>query len=97
MPTYLYNCTNAECNNSWEDFHDVNDVQTTCPECKQETAKRMITGGFGVSVVLTGNELKAHLKSEGQKLKRDCLKKENLLANIVGEDKYQQNQKDFGK
>ncbi len=94
MPTYLYNCTNTECNNSWEDFHDVNNVVLVCPECKQETAKRMIIGGFGVAVTLSGHELKAHLKSEGQKLKRECLKNENLLANIVGEDKFQ---KQYGK
>ena len=54
MATYTYKCTNEEC-----DIHDILfEVQqsmkdkplTTCPDCKQETLKKLITGGGGFRI-----------------------------------------------
>lgn len=44
--TYEYTCTN--CNHNWEAEQKITeDRLTTCPNCKQETAKRLISGsGF---------------------------------------------------
>lgn len=43
---YEYTCT--ACNHNWNLEQKINDlVETSCPECKQETAKRLISGGTG--------------------------------------------------
>lgn len=49
---YDYTCTN--CNHNWTETQKLKDpVTKVCPECKQETAKRLISGG--TSFVLLGN------------------------------------------
>jgi putative FmdB family regulatory protein len=53
MPTYNYFCGNEFCNNEWEEFHGINDLQTKCPQCQNETAKRVISNGG--SFVLAGS------------------------------------------
>jgi putative FmdB family regulatory protein len=52
MPSYNYVCQNEWCNNEWEVFHGINDLIKTCPQCQQETAKRIISDGG--SFVLAG-------------------------------------------
>lgn len=92
MPTYEHLC-NA-CKHEWEDIYGMTtDPPTTCPECKKEgEVQRLISGGSGRGIVeVTGQELKAKLKQEGTQLKRDALRNENVLANLVGETKYQTN------
>ncbi|MEO6420312.1 MAG: zinc ribbon domain-containing protein [Polyangiaceae bacterium] len=50
MPTYEYACTS--CGNTWEDIQKISEpALTTCPKCKNETAKRQISGG---SFILKG-------------------------------------------
>lgn len=50
MPTYEYAC--ASCGNTWEDVQKISEpALTTCPKCKNETAKRQISGG---SFILKG-------------------------------------------
>jgi len=54
MATYAYKCTNKEC-----DIYDVllevkqsmkDDTLTICPDCKQETLERIISGGGGFRI-----------------------------------------------
>lgn len=92
MTTYEHICNG--CKHEWEDVYGMTeDPPTTCPECKEEgKVQRLISGGSGKGIVeVTGHDLKAKLKAEGQQLKRDALKNENVLANLVGEHKYQNN------
>lgn len=50
MPTYEYACTS--CGNTWEDIQKISEpALTTCPKCKNESAKRQISGG---SFILKG-------------------------------------------
>ncbi len=47
MPTYDYKCDN--CGHLFEYFQSMSDdALTTCPDCGQETLKRLIGGGMGV-------------------------------------------------
>ena len=91
MPTYLHECQNTNCSFEWEDDYSIKqDPPTTCPQCKQETAKRLISGGSGRGIVeLSGQDLVNKVKADGQQLKRDAAKKESVYANLLGESKYQ--------
>ena len=52
MPTYNYIC--EECKHEWEEDRSIKDPPTkTCPKCKKETAKRLISGG--TSFILSGS------------------------------------------
>jgi putative FmdB family regulatory protein len=46
MPTYEYQC--QSCKHGWEEDQSIKeDPIKICPECKKETAKRLISlGGF---------------------------------------------------
>lgn len=44
MPTYEFLCKNTECNHTWEEIQSIKDLPLEeCPECKQLTAKRLIS------------------------------------------------------
>jgi putative FmdB family regulatory protein len=46
MITYEYKCTS--CDHHWEEKQKISDPKTTtCPECEQETAQRLISTGNG--------------------------------------------------
>ena len=54
MPTYEYRCNNPKCELLWETEQKIKDNPLTeCPECKENTAQRLISGGTGF--VLKGN------------------------------------------
>jgi putative FmdB family regulatory protein len=90
MPIYEFDCSNDECCNEWEDICSMNGpLPTTCPACGQETAKRVMSLQMRGQVELTGQELKASIKSAGKKLGRDASRNENLYANLLNPDKYQ--------
>lgn len=92
MPTYEHLCNN--CQHEWEDVYSMKqDPPTQCPSCKVEgKVQRLISGGSGRGIVeLTGHELKDKMKAEGQELKKAAMKDERILANLVGEAKYQTN------
>ena len=96
MPTYNHICTNKECNHEWEDEYSIkDDPPKICPKCQQETAKRMISGLGCVKVELYGQELLSKLKADGQKIKKEAMHNEKVLADIVGPS-YERNVKDFG-
>lgn len=51
--TYDYLCTN--CEHTWETLQSINENPiTTCPQCKQEFAKRLISGGSGFQLKGSG-------------------------------------------
>ena len=46
MPLYEYKCTDEECDHKWEvEQRMADDSLIDCPECKKETAKRLISLG----------------------------------------------------
>lgn len=98
MPTYLYLCETT--NEEFEEFHSISSVLDDCPLCKEagrqpHKPKRLIAGGSGRGIVeLTGYELEAKIKSDGEKLKRQAMQSENTLANLVGEGRYHSNELD---
>lgn len=92
MPTYLHlaKC----CSKEFEDFYSIRqDPPTLCPFCQTEgQVQRLVSGGSGKGIVeITGHELKAKMRAEGQELKRAALKDESLLSNLIGHDKYEKN------
>ena len=92
MPTYEHICNH--CQHEWEDVYGMmEDPPTICPECKEQgKVQRLISGGSGRGIVqLTGHDLRAHVHAEAQSWKKEAMKDEKLLANLVGEDKYQRN------
>ncbi len=92
MPTYEHVCNN--CQHEWEDVYSIRqNPPTICPSCNLEgKVQRLVSGGSGKGIVeITGHELKAKMRAEGQELKRAALKDERVLANLVGESKYQNN------
>ena len=81
------------CNHEWEDIYKLKDpVPDTCPSCNTKgQVKRLISWSAG-RVELSGHEYQQHIKEEAQKLKREASQNENVMANLVGEDKYNKNQ-----
>lgn len=52
MPTYEYQCQNKKCNHEWEEIQSISEeALQTCPVCKKETAKRLISNS---SFILKG-------------------------------------------
>jgi len=99
MPFYDHEC--KECGHIWEDFYSmVTDPPEECPECgfKSKT-HRSAVNNISIRVTLKGNELKAKIKEDGQKLRRRAAKDENLRANLMGEEKHHKEElsnKEFG-
>lgn len=91
MPVYEHLCD--ACQHEWEDEYSIKiDPPSTCPECKVTgQVKRLISLCAPGRVELGRHEMKEKIKEDVRKLKSDANKNENLLANLVGEDKYQNN------
>lgn len=91
MPTYEYMC--QSCNHEWEEYHSIlADPIKFCPSCKEESAKRMISGGSGKGRVELGyHEMKEKIKSDARNTLKESSRNENLLANLIGEDRYHRN------
>ena len=89
MPTYEHLCLNKSCNYEWEDIYSIKDTPpTTCPECHQETAKRLISGGSGKGVVeLYGQDLVDKVKADTKQLKKDMHNDPKVYDNLLGVDK----------
>jgi len=46
MPTYEYHC--KECEFVWEEVQKMSEKPlTTCPNCEEESAERLVSGGQG--------------------------------------------------
>ena len=51
--TYEYECTNPECKHTWEEDQRISaQAISVCPQCKQQTAKRLISKS---SFILVGD------------------------------------------
>ena len=91
---YSHLCYNKECNNRFDlDYSMHDDPPTTCPKCNQETVKRLITFRGAAVVELYGDDFKAQVRKEANDLIKRSHTDEKLLANLVGEEKYQGNVK----
>jgi putative FmdB family regulatory protein len=98
MPTYPHICN--ECQHEWDEVYSMNaDPPDTCPACGTKgKVERLIAGGSGKGIViLTGNELKEQTKLDAAKIINESSKNENFLANMVGEQKYHNNELFRGK
>lgn len=93
MPTYEFLC--HACKGEFEDFLSITaPIPTDCPHCKiNGQVQRLISGGSGKGMVeLTGQDLKDHCVAEGRKLREQATKSEKVMATLVGETKYHQNE-----
>ncbi len=98
MPTYSHQCTNPECNHEWDEEYSIKaDPPKLCPKCGQETAKRIISFPIPGKVELYGQDLKAKLFEDGQKIKAQAHRSEKIYANMIGEDKYQSIQSEIDR
>lgn len=89
MPTYLFLCKG--CNEEFEDLLSTTaPIPTDCPNCKVTgQITRLICGKNRGVVELTGQDLEDHCKSEGRKLRDAAVRNPNVMANLVGETKYE--------
>lgn len=92
MPWYPMIC--HKCNVEFEDLFSAQaPVPTLCPnpECGADGyIQRLIPDVVYGRVPLTGQELKQQVKKDTAKLRSKVAKDENVKANMVGEEKYNQ-------
>lgn len=92
MPFYDLLC--KKCNVEFEDFFSAHaPVPTLCPnsECQADGyIQRLIPSVVHGRVPLAGQELKKQIKKDTASLRSKVAKDENVKANMVGEEKYQQ-------
>lgn len=87
MPFYDHEC--VSCGYEWEDFYGINtDPPTICPKCKEESAKRVISLTAPGVVQLTGRDLVNKVKSDARKIANESTNNENLKANLMGENAF---------
>jgi len=93
MPFYTMLC--HACNHEFEDFFSAKaPVPTLCPNCNVDGyVQRLIPSIVYARVPLTGQDLKQQIKKEAAQIKAQVSTNENLRANIVGEQKYEQHVK----
>jgi len=98
MPIYDHKCTNEECNYEWEDSYSLKvDPPKICPKCNKDTAQRLITCMSKGKVELYGQDLISKIKGDAQQLKKDMKKSEKIYSNMLGEDKYENLQRQIDK
>ncbi len=91
MPLYDYGCKEEGCKHVFESFHKISDPgPTECPLCKHTEVGRLISAVRG-TVELSGGDLKAKIKSDAREISKKAAKDPNLLANLVGENKFHSN------
>ena len=98
MPTYPHICN--ECQFEWDEEYGINTAPPdTCPKCGVKgNVERLIAGGYGKGIVnVTGHELNERTKQDAANAVREASKNENFLANMVGEERYHQNELMKGK
>jgi putative FmdB family regulatory protein len=88
MPTYLHKC--YDCDFEWTEVYSMKEnPPEKCPSCeKVGFVKRLISGIPAVKMIMSGAELKDHIKQEQKKIAQQLKTDENLKANLAGEEKY---------
>ena len=88
MPCFDLECT--ECNHFIEDFYltTTEKPPTECPECHQQTLKKLFPNNVIVRVAFGAQEMQQHLKEEKQKIRKELKTNENLRANLAGNENY---------
>lgn len=90
MPIYTYECTNQECNHTWDDFIQSNESDPdVCPKCGKNTVQKVFVYVQSRRVELYGRELFNKLRADGKQMQKDAAKSEKVYANMLGEDRYQ--------
>jgi putative FmdB family regulatory protein len=89
MAIYDHLC--SSCNQEFELEYSVKeDPPTKCPLCGHDgMVKRLISYAAPGKVEIYGHELKAKIKEDAKKMVADAGRNENMMANIIGESKYQ--------
>lgn len=87
---YEHKC--YDCQYEWEEYYSIHaDPPTTCPSCKKEGhVKRLISGAPAVRVRLGRMEKKEQIARESKDIERRFQTDEKFRANMVGEEKYNQ-------
>lgn len=90
MPFYDHLC--SACGEVFEDFYSAKkDPPTICQLCGVDGyVQRQIPDVVHGRVPLTGQELKQQIKKDTQSMRAKVSKNENVKANMVGEEKYNQ-------
>jgi len=95
MPTYDHEC--YECQYEWEDFYSISvSPPEVCPKCGGK-ARRVIKTVPACKVVLTGTELKQHIKNERKKIRQQLKTDEKFKANFIGEEAHHNTQINLNK
>ena len=80
------------CGHLWEDLFSLHDPIPECEKCGSKNVKRVISLCAGRVDEPMSKEKIAKLQAEGKKIAKKARKDENLMANIIGEDKYHKSQ-----
>jgi len=92
MPLYDYGCKKEDCKHVFETFHKLADPgPSACPVCGHTEIGKLISAVHG-SVELSSDDLKVKIKEDVIKLKQEASKSPNILANLVGEEKFHKQQ-----
>lgn len=108
MPTYTYLCElpiEEGGHGEFDEFHSIRDDAklTECISCRKEKdistpVHRQISGGSGKGIVeLTGQDMVAKAKADGEAYKKEVYGSEKLYANVLSESKYENLQRKIDK
>lgn len=96
MPIYEHRC--LKCYYEWEDFFNPSDpLPTKCPSCKKQGKIKKLISLCETRVALHGRENFKKQWQEGKKIAREARKSPDIMANIVGEEKYHKQQLEYDK
>ena len=96
MPIFEYECGN--CEYVWEDTILSGEPEPEfCPQCEEKEVRKLMSLPAAGKVKLYGQDFKNQMATEAKKLEQQMYRDENLLANFVGEKKYEQKTKEYEK
>ena len=106
MPNYDYVCSRPVedgGHGEFEEFHSIKTKLEECPKCRSEKdistpVQRLISGGSGRGIVeLSGDEYKASVAKDAERIKRETYASESKYSNIIGESRYESIQQRMDK
>lgn len=85
MPIFTFECEQCLC--QYEDFCSSQDTKPdNCPECQSDQVSKIMSLPATGKVELYGQDLKAKIKQDTQKLKKQIHSNESSFVNFVGEN-----------